>query len=123
LHQKSKVLAGKSSTLVILSMCCFSNPFLYSLQNSKISAYLLVNLLVAIKALAYCESTIDTYKKLGHRWGWARKLIDLGDAFVRRNEPSDLESAEEAYQQSLNMFTEMGARGYIKVLEERLGDL
>ena len=52
----------------------------------------------------------------------------LGDAavdaaLVGRNEPGDLERARETYQQSLDMFTEMGAPGYIKVLEERLGDL
>ena len=48
---------------------------------------------------------------------------DLGDALVARNEPGDLERAQEAYRQSLDMFTEMGAPGYIKVLEERLEDL
>ncbi len=47
----------------------------------------------------------------------------LGDAFVGRNEPGDLERARETYQQSLDMFTEMGAPGYIQVLEERLKDL
>ena len=52
----------------------------------------------------------------------------LGDATVEatlvgRNEPGDLERARETYQQSLDMFTDMGAAGYIKVLEERLEDL
>jgi hypothetical protein len=37
--------------------------------------------------------------------------------------PGDQDRAQEPYQQSLNMFTEMGAPGYIKVLEERLGIL
>lgn len=40
-----------------------------------------------------------------------------------RNEPGDLERARDIYKQSLDMFTEMGAPGYIKVLEERLGEL
>jgi hypothetical protein len=52
----------------------------------------------------------------------------LGDgvveaALVGRNEPGDLERAWETYQQSLDMFTEMGAPGYIQVLEERLKDM
>jgi hypothetical protein len=34
-----------------------------------------------------------------------------------------VERNRETYQQSLEMFTEMGALEYIKVLEERLGDL
>jgi transposase-like protein len=53
----------------------------------------------------------------------ARKLIDLGDTYVSRDKPGDLEKVQETYQQSLDMFTEMGAPGYIKVLEERLGNL
>ena len=40
-----------------------------------------------------------------------------------RNEPGDLERARDIYKQSLDMFTEMGASGYIKVLEERLANL
>ena len=75
------------------------------------------------EAVAACESSIEIFRNCGHQWGWARRLIDLGDALVGRNEPGDLERAGETYQQSLDMFTEMGAPGYIKVLEERLGDL
>jgi hypothetical protein len=50
-------------------------------------------------------------------------LIDLGDSYVDRNGPGDLERARETYQQSLDKFTEMGAPGNIKVLEERLANL
>ena len=75
------------------------------------------------KAVTACEKSIEIFKNKGYRWGWARKLIDLGDALIGRNEPGDLERARETYQQSLDMFTEMGAPGYIKVLEERLGEL
>ncbi|MCJ7537974.1 MAG: hypothetical protein MUO57_20805, partial [Anaerolineales bacterium] len=67
--------------------------------------------------------SIRIYRNCHHRWGWARKLIDFGDALLGRSEPGDLDQAREAYQQSLDMFTEMGAPGYIKVLEERLGEL
>ena len=69
------------------------------------------------------ETSIDIMKSCGNRWGWARRLIDLGDALVGRKKPGDSERAREIYQQSLNMFTEMGAPGYIKVLQERLRDL
>jgi hypothetical protein len=37
-----------------------------------------------------------------------------------RDLPGDREGAEQVYRQSLEMFTEMGAAGYIQVLEERL---
>ena len=46
-----------------------------------------------------------------------------GDTLAGRNEPGELDRARETYQQSLDMFAEMGAPGYIKVLEERLWDL
>jgi tetratricopeptide (TPR) repeat protein len=72
-------------------------------------------------AVTASETSIEINKSCNYRWGWARRLIDLGDALVGRNEPGDLELARETYEQSLDMFTEMGAPGYIKVLEERLG--
>jgi len=75
------------------------------------------------EAVEACKTSIEVYRDCGHRWGWGRTLIDLGDALIGRNESGDLERAKETYQQSLDMFSEMGAPGYIKVLEERLGDL
>ena len=75
------------------------------------------------EAVEACKTSIEAYKYCGHRWGWARRLIDFGDALIGRNEPSDLDRARQNYQQSLDMFTEMGAPGYIKVLEERLTNL
>ena len=74
-------------------------------------------------AIAVCETYIEICQWGGYRWKLARWLVDLADTFVGRNEPGDLDRARETYQQSLDMFTEMGAPGYIKVLEERLGDL
>jgi len=74
-------------------------------------------------AVIASESSIEIMKSCGYRWMWARRLIDLGDALIGRNEVGDLERARETYQQSLNMFTEMGAPAYIKVLEERLGSI
>ena len=72
------------------------------------------------EAITNSESSLKIFKNCNHRWKWARTLIDLGDALVGRNEPGDQERARETYQQSLDMFTEMGAPGYIQVLEERL---
>jgi tetratricopeptide (TPR) repeat protein len=70
-----------------------------------------------------CNTSIEVYKNCGHRWRFARKLIDLGDVLAARDNPGNLDEAREIYQQSLDMFTEMGAPGYIKVLEERLGEM
>ena len=97
------------------------------------------NRLVASRAMAQAElalveecwqdaidashTAITVFKACDHKLWWARQLIDLGDAYLGRNEAGDLERARETYQQSLGMYTEMGSPGYIKVLEERLGEL
>jgi tetratricopeptide (TPR) repeat protein len=72
------------------------------------------------EALAACQALIDNFQAGGYRWYWARQLIDRGDALLKRDGPGDREAAEQAYRQSLEMFTEMGAPGYVRVLEERL---
>ena len=74
-------------------------------------------------AMEACNKAIEVFKDCGHKLWWARQLIDLGDSLIGRNDPGDLERARETYQQSLDMFIEMGAPGYIKVLEERLARL
>jgi len=75
------------------------------------------------ESISICQSLINTYHAGTYRWEWARQLIDLGDAYLGRDGLGDLERARETYQQSLDMFTEMGAPGYIKVLEERIEKL
>ena len=75
------------------------------------------------EGISICESLLDTYRNSGERRDSARRLIDLGDALVARDEPGDLERAQEAYRQSLDTFTEMGAPGYIQVVEKRIEDL
>ena len=72
------------------------------------------------ESIAACQSLIEICQRTGYRWEWARRLIDLADAFMQRDEPGDQELARQNLQQSLDMFTEMGAPGYIKVLEERM---
>jgi tetratricopeptide (TPR) repeat protein len=73
------------------------------------------------EAVSKYQTIIDIWQAGGYRWNWARQLIDLGDAMMGRNLPGDRERGEQTYRQSLEMFTEMGAPGYIKVLEQRLG--
>jgi hypothetical protein len=58
-------------------------------------------------AVSLCNNSLKVFQNSGHRWLLARKLVDLGEALVGRNEPGDLERAREAYQQSLDMITEM----------------
>jgi len=72
------------------------------------------------EAVAACESLIEICERSGHRWEWARRLIDLADALIQREEPGDQEQVRQHLRQSLDMFTEMGASGYMSVIQERL---
>lgn len=72
------------------------------------------------EAVSKYKTIVDIWQAGGYRWNWARILIDLGDVLISRNLPDDRKQALQAYRQSLEMFTEMGASGYIQVLEERL---
>lgn len=72
------------------------------------------------RAAPATQSLINYLQSIGRRWEWARALIDLGDIYSQRNKPGDLERASDAYQQSLEMFSEMEAAGYIQVLHQRL---
>jgi tetratricopeptide (TPR) repeat protein len=75
------------------------------------------------RAVLACQSIIKISQAGEYRWYWARTLINLGDAFVGRSGPGDRERAQQAYRQSLEMVTEMGADGYIRVLEKRLREI
>jgi tetratricopeptide (TPR) repeat protein len=57
------------------------------------------------------------------RWEEARLYLNWGDAYASRRQGGDLDRAKQLYHQSLDLFTEMGADGYVKVLEDRLGKL
>lgn len=50
-------------------------------------------------------------------------VTDPGYTLLNRGGFGDREWLEQAYRQSLGMFTEMGAPGYIRVHEERLGGM
>ena len=75
------------------------------------------------EAMSKVKALIDIYRAGGYKWNWARQLIDQGDVLISRDLPGDQEQAMQVYRQSLEMFTDMGASGYIQVLEERLGGM
>ncbi|MBE0411635.1 MAG: hypothetical protein IBX69_18060 [Anaerolineales bacterium] len=56
----------------------------------------------------------------GMRWEHARLLLEWGDVCLAWGAAGDLDKARELYQQSLEMFTEMGARGYVRGVSKRL---
>jgi tetratricopeptide (TPR) repeat protein len=118
LQEARGLFAGANEILSQLQSNIYSLQFL----QSKIDIEMALAEHRWEEVISACESSIESYSSGGFRWDTARYLIDLGDALIGRNEPGDLDRAREAFRQSLDMFTEMGAPGYVKVLEERLAD-
>lgn len=75
------------------------------------------------KAMEGFANYVDLVKEAGQRWEIARAYLDWRDVCVARGEAGDLERAKELYHQSLEMFTQMGADGYVKVVHERIAAL
>jgi len=75
------------------------------------------------EALAIVQSLLDRYRESGARWNIARYQMGVGDALRGRDEPGDRERASQAYHEALTLFTEMGATGYVQVLQKRLESL
>jgi len=75
------------------------------------------------EAINACHALIEICKRTGYRWEWARRLIDLGDALIQRDGTGDRERARQHLDNSLQMFTDMAASGYVNVIQERLKHL
>jgi tetratricopeptide (TPR) repeat protein len=73
-----------------------------------------------LEAQAAFEAMVGLYDSLGLRWYWARGLIDWAEALAAQGEPAGLGQAEGLLRQSLTTFEEMGADGYVEVVEHRL---
>jgi class 3 adenylate cyclase/tetratricopeptide (TPR) repeat protein len=72
------------------------------------------------KAINAIENSLKFTGKIGMRWQHARLLLEWGDVCIARGATGDLDKAQELYQQSLDMFTGMGADGYMRLLSARI---
>lgn len=75
------------------------------------------------EALVIARSLVDRFRDSGGRWFQARFRINLGDALRERDSPRDREQARQVYQQALDLFAQMGADGYVQVVQKRLETL
>jgi tetratricopeptide (TPR) repeat protein len=71
-------------------------------------------------ALHWLEKLYDFASGCEYRWEMARTLLEWGDVYLSRGEVGDVEQARELYRQSLDIFTHMGADGYVRVVSERI---
>jgi serine phosphatase RsbU (regulator of sigma subunit)/class 3 adenylate cyclase len=78
-------------------------------------------------AEGHWEQSFTAYEKVYNicsqsnmRWFQARTLSDWADALTSRGEPTDFESARQLFNQSLVIYSEMGATWYKKQVESRI---
>jgi tetratricopeptide (TPR) repeat protein len=75
------------------------------------------------EAVAAFEAMVGLYGELGARWYWARGLIDWAEALAAGGEPAGLQRAVGLLRQSRAAFEEMGAPGYVALVQKRLVEL
>jgi predicted ATPase len=74
----------------------------------------------AIEALL---KRLDLVTNAGQRWAQAHILLELGEVYISMTETGAQEKAAEYYRQSLALFNEIGATGYVALVERRLNAL
>jgi tetratricopeptide (TPR) repeat protein len=71
-------------------------------------------------ALAGAEAIAGYATKTHRRWLWARTLRDWADLHIARGEASDLQRAQALLREARAVFEEMGAEGYVTMVNARL---
>jgi class 3 adenylate cyclase/tetratricopeptide (TPR) repeat protein len=86
-----------------------------------------VELAVATKDWETAIVNLQGFVKFAERhnlvWEHARSLLEWGDVCGARGTVDDLEKAKALYIQAQEMFANMGAEGYVKVLKKRMNEL
>ena len=72
------------------------------------------------EAIDLLESIIQITTKTEQRWEQAHKLLELAEIYRRRRKSGDRDLARANYTRALELFTEMGAAGYVKVIRARM---
>jgi tetratricopeptide (TPR) repeat protein len=72
------------------------------------------------EAISKSKSLHEWYTRAGMRWHQTHTLLDLAEIHRLRGGPEDREQARELYKHLLGIFTEIGATGYVRILQERL---
>ncbi|MFW6042568.1 MAG: tetratricopeptide repeat protein, partial [Chloroflexota bacterium] len=75
------------------------------------------------EAIPLLESIIQITTKTEQRWEEAHKLLELAEIYRRRRKSGDRELARAHYTEALDLFTDMGATGYVEVIQARLSQV
>lgn len=68
-----------------------------------------------IEAIQHWQWRIDYHVRTQERWSEARSMLDLGEAYLKRNETGDREKARDIFLRAADMFAEMGAKVYADI--------
>jgi tetratricopeptide (TPR) repeat protein len=66
------------------------------------------------------EELVNLTGERDFRWFSRRASVDWAEALIKRGEPEDVIRAREIYQESLQDYQEMGAEGFVELIEDRL---
>jgi tetratricopeptide (TPR) repeat protein len=72
------------------------------------------------EAISKSDSLFNWYKRGVMHWDQAHALLNLAEIHRMRGLPEDQERAIELYGQSREIFEEIGAAGYVEIVDERL---
>jgi serine phosphatase RsbU (regulator of sigma subunit)/class 3 adenylate cyclase len=71
-------------------------------------------------AIDYYSKTIEMLEKMEGRWWRARVWLEIGIVHLRRNEPEDIDQAQNILREALAEFREMDVNYYQDVIIEKL---
>lgn len=71
----------------------------------------------ALKKLGNC---LDMQEKMDGRWSRARTQLEIANLLLRRNEPEDIDQAQNTYREALAEFKSMGINYYPNIIIEKL---
>jgi class 3 adenylate cyclase/tetratricopeptide (TPR) repeat protein len=71
-------------------------------------------------AISESNSLLEWFNQGGMRWDQAHTLLEMAEIHRMRGQPGDRERALELYNQAREIFSEIGATGYVDIIEGRL---
>jgi serine phosphatase RsbU (regulator of sigma subunit) len=71
-------------------------------------------------ALEYLANGVDMLDKMEGRWWRARVWLEMGVIYLKRNEPEDIDQAQNLFREALSEFRELGVEYYPDLIIEKL---
>jgi serine phosphatase RsbU (regulator of sigma subunit)/Tfp pilus assembly protein PilF len=72
------------------------------------------------RAIELYNESVDLLEKMEGRWWRARVWLELGNLYLRRNEPEDIDQAQNFFRESLSEFKDMEVDYYPDLIIDKL---